>query len=82
MRAELTDGQDVLELGCGWGSMTLFMARAYPRSRITAVSNSRTQREAILARAAAAGIANVTVVTADMVDFKVGPFGRGGLVVD
>src|SRR5579871_6218753 len=43
-RAELADGQDILELGCGWGSLTLWMAERYPRSRITAVSNSHSQR--------------------------------------
>ena len=39
-RARLTDGQDILELGCGWGSLTLWMAEQFPNSRITAVSNS------------------------------------------
>ena len=65
-RAELADGQDVLELGCGWGSLTLWMASHYPSSRILAASNSRLQREFILARAAARGLTNVEVVTADM----------------
>jgi cyclopropane-fatty-acyl-phospholipid synthase len=64
-RAALADGQDVLELGCGWGSLTLWMAEHYPASRITAVSNSRTQREFILARAAERGLRNVEVITAD-----------------
>ena len=68
-RAELTDGQDVLELGCGWGSLTLWMAEKYPASRITAVSNSAPQREHILAEAARRGLRNVTVITADMNDF-------------
>jgi cyclopropane fatty-acyl-phospholipid synthase-like methyltransferase len=54
-RAELQDGQDVLELGCGWGSLTLWMAERYPTSRITAVSNSATQRELIEKRAAERG---------------------------
>jgi hypothetical protein len=44
VRAGLKDGQDVLELGCGWGSLTLFVGRAFPRSRVTAVSNSATQK--------------------------------------
>jgi cyclopropane-fatty-acyl-phospholipid synthase len=65
-RAELADGQDVLELGCGWGSLTLWMAATYPASRITAVSNSRTQREHIEAEAARRGLGNVTVVTRDV----------------
>jgi cyclopropane-fatty-acyl-phospholipid synthase len=54
-RAELADGQDVLELGCGWGSLTLWMAEHFPSSRITAVSNSATQREHIEKRAGALG---------------------------
>jgi len=65
-RAELHDGQDVLELGCGWGSLTLWMAARFPRSRITAVSNSRPQREFIEARCRQSGIANVEVVTCDV----------------
>lgn len=69
-RAQLADGQDVLELGCGWGSMSLFMAQAYPGSRITAVSNSTTQREFITRRARDLGISNLNVITADMVDFQ------------
>jgi cyclopropane-fatty-acyl-phospholipid synthase len=68
-RAELANGQNVLELGCGWGSLTLAMARRYPRSRITGVSNSSSQRESIMERAAAEGLANVEVITADMNDF-------------
>ena len=65
-RAELEDGQDVLELGCGWGSLTLWMAEHYPNSRITAVSNSSTQREKILKRAAERGLDNVRVLTCDV----------------
>jgi cyclopropane-fatty-acyl-phospholipid synthase len=66
LRADLRDGQDVLELGCGWGSLTLWMAQRFPRSRILAVSNSRPQREFILARARERGLANVAVETCDM----------------
>jgi cyclopropane-fatty-acyl-phospholipid synthase len=69
-RARLGDGMDVLELGCGWGSLTLWMAERYPRSRITAVSNSRPQREHIEAKAARLGLGNVRVVTADMNVFE------------
>lgn len=69
-RARLADGQRILELGCGWGSLTLWMAQRYPASRITAVSNSRPQREFIEARARGMGLANVRVVTADMNDFE------------
>jgi len=65
-RAMLADGQEVLELGCGWGSLTLWMAERFPRSRITAVSNSASQRAYILAAAAKRGLPNVEVVTADV----------------
>jgi cyclopropane-fatty-acyl-phospholipid synthase len=69
-RARLKDGQDVLELGCGWGSLTLWMAEKYPHSRITGVSNSRDQRAHILAQAAARGLTNVEILTADMNVFQ------------
>ena len=65
-RAQLSDGQDILELGCGWGSLTLWMAEHFPRSRITAVSNSRPQREFIEARCRQSGFANVNVITQDV----------------
>lgn len=65
-RAELADGQRILELGCGWGSLTLWMAEKYPGARITAVSNSATQREHIEARCAERGFANVRVITCDV----------------
>ena len=64
--AQLADGQNILELGCGWGSMSLFMAAKYPGARITAVSNSASQREHIEARAKAQGITNLRIITADM----------------
>jgi cyclopropane-fatty-acyl-phospholipid synthase len=67
--AKLEDGQDVLELGCGWGSLSLWTARRYPRSRITSVSNSASQREFILGQASAANIRNLSVITADMNEF-------------
>lgn len=64
-QAGLADGERILELGCGWGSLSLWMARRYPAARITAVSNSRPQREYIEARAAERGLSNLTVLTAD-----------------
>jgi cyclopropane-fatty-acyl-phospholipid synthase len=64
-RAGLADGQQVLELGCGWGSLTLWMAEHCPGSRITALSNSNSQRKYIEAQAAARGLTNVRVITAD-----------------
>ena len=67
--AGLADGQDVLELGCGWGSLTLWMAAHYRGSRITAVSNSSSQRAWIEAEARRRGLDNVTVITADMNSF-------------
>ncbi len=68
-RAELRDGMEVLELGCGWGSLTLWMAERYPTARVIAVSNSASQRRFILGRAAERGLANVTVLTRDINDF-------------
>src|SRR3984885_3008044 len=65
-RAGLADGQDVLDLGCGWGSLSLWAAARYPNSRITAVSNSRGQRAFIEAAAATRGLTNLTVLTADV----------------
>jgi cyclopropane-fatty-acyl-phospholipid synthase len=65
-RAQLADGQDILELGCGWGSLTLWMAQHFPQSRITAVSNSRPQREFIEARCLERKFNNVRVITQDV----------------
>jgi cyclopropane-fatty-acyl-phospholipid synthase len=65
-RAGLEDGQRVLELGCGWGSLTLWAAERMPASRFTAVSNSSSQREFILARCSQRSLTNVEVVTADV----------------
>jgi cyclopropane-fatty-acyl-phospholipid synthase len=67
-RARLADGERILELGCGWGSLTLFMAARYPNAKITAVSNSRTQKAFIDAAAARRGLTNVHVITCDMND--------------
>jgi cyclopropane-fatty-acyl-phospholipid synthase len=67
--AALADGQSILELGCGWGSLSLWMATHFPRARITAVSNSRPQRLFIEQEAVARGLRNLTVVTADVNQF-------------
>ena len=72
-RAGLADGQELLELGCGWGSLSLWMAERYRSSRITAVSNSAPQRHFIESEAASRGLANLRVVTADMNDFTAEP---------
>jgi cyclopropane-fatty-acyl-phospholipid synthase len=69
-RAQLQDGQHILELGCGWGSLTLWMAEHFPRSRVTAVSNSNSQRVFIEARAMERGLRNVRILTVDMNDFQ------------
>ena len=69
-RAELADGQCILDLGCGWGSLSLWLAARYPRSRIVALSNSHGQRAFIEARAAERGLRNLTVVTGNIVDFE------------
>lgn len=69
-RAELEDGQRVLELGCGWGSLSLWMAAHYPGSRFTAVSNSHSQREYILRQARARGLENLEVITCDINGFR------------
>ena len=64
--AELADGQEILELGCGWGSLSLSMARRFPNAEITAVSNSPAQRDYIEQVAASRGLPNIRVVTADI----------------
>jgi cyclopropane-fatty-acyl-phospholipid synthase len=78
-RAELADGQRILELGCGWGSLTLWMAERYPGAEILAVSNSSTQRAFIEAQAAERGLVNVRVQTIDVADLE--PAGRFDRVV-
>lgn len=70
-RAELRDGQNVLELGCGWGSLSLYMSAKFPGSRFTVVSNSATQKIYIDETAKQRGIQNLTVLTADMNTFTI-----------
>ena len=65
-RAQLDDGQDILELGCGWGSLTLWMAQRYPTARIVAVSKSAPQREFIERQCRERGLGNVEVLTRDV----------------
>ena len=69
-RAGLVDGQDILELGCGWGSLTCFMAQKYPNSKIIAVSNSKDQRIFIEQKIDKLNLQNIKIVTADMNDFS------------
>ena len=68
--AALADGTDILELGCGWGSLSLWMARQFPNARIVAVSNSHSQRQFIEAEAAECGLRNLIVITEDMNVFE------------
>ncbi len=70
-RADLKDGQDILELGCGWGSLSLYMAEKFPKSRITGVSNSRTQKKFIDSEAQKRGLSNLTIITKDMNEFTI-----------
>ncbi|KAI9204087.1 S-adenosyl-L-methionine-dependent methyltransferase [Polychytrium aggregatum] len=65
-RADIKDGMSILELGCGWGSLCLYLAERFPNSQVTAVSNSNTQREYITGVAASKGFNNIKVITADM----------------
>ncbi|MCA9759890.1 MAG: class I SAM-dependent methyltransferase, partial [Candidatus Eisenbacteria bacterium] len=75
--AGLQDGQAILELGCGWGSLSLFMAERFPAVRIVSVSNSASQRRHIEDRARRLGLSNLDVITANMVDFNIsGQFDR------
>ena len=69
-RAELKDGMRILECGCGWGSLSLFMAAKYPNSKVIGVSNSRTQKIFIDEVAQARGITNLSIITADMNFFQ------------
>lgn len=78
-RAAIVDGDRILELGCGWGSLSLYMAERFPACEIVAVSNSRTQKDHIDAKARAAGLTNLTIRTADIADFE--PPGRFDRVV-
>lgn len=78
-RAGLADGQRILELGCGWGSLTLSMAERFPGAEIVAVSNSTTQRVHVERRATELGVANLSVVTTDVADLR--PEGRFDRIV-
>jgi cyclopropane-fatty-acyl-phospholipid synthase len=70
-RAQLADGQHILELGCGWGSLSLWMAKNYPAARITGVSNSATQKAYIDSQARQRGLKNLQIITCDMNRFDI-----------
>ncbi|MDV6236316.1 cyclopropane-fatty-acyl-phospholipid synthase family protein [Leptospira ellisii] len=70
-RARIEDGMSVLDLGCGWGSLSLYLAERFPKSRITGVSNSKSQKKFIDGEAKKRGLRNLTIVTADMNEFRI-----------
>lgn len=70
-RAQLTDEMHILELGCGWGSLTLYMARKYPNANITAISNSHGQRKFIEQKMQKEDITNVKIITTDINEFQI-----------
>jgi cyclopropane-fatty-acyl-phospholipid synthase len=72
-RAQLADGQQILELGCGWGSLCLYNAERFPNARITAISNSRTQKEHIDSEARRRGLGNLRIITCDINAFDIAP---------
>lgn len=79
-RARLRDGQQILDLGCGWGSFSLWAARRFPNAAIRAVSNSAAQRDWIAARAAERELANLTVESCDINHFNPGVSGFDRIV--
>lgn len=72
-RARLADGQHILELGCGWGSLSLYLAQRFPRAQITGVSNSRPQKEFIDTEARKRGLINLRILTCDINAFDIAP---------
>ena len=72
-RAQLADGQHILELGCGWGSLCLYNAARFPKAQITAISNSRTQKEHIDTEARKRGLTNLRIITCDINAFDIAP---------
>ncbi|KAG0625134.1 hypothetical protein M758_2G030300 [Ceratodon purpureus] len=70
-RAQLKDGQSVLDVGCGWGSLSMYIAEKYPNSKVTGVSNSETQKAFITEECSKRGLSNVTIVTCDINVFNI-----------
>lgn len=70
VKADLKDGQKVLDLGCGWGSLSLYLAERFPGISVTGFSNSRTQREYIMGQAKKKGMQNLDIITGDVVDYE------------
>lgn len=69
-RAQIKDGQNILELGCGWGSLTLYLAEKFPNAQITGVSNSHSQRKYIMLQATKWGLDNIEIITCDINEFS------------
>ena len=69
-RAQLEDGMRILDLGCGWGSVSLFVAAKYPNASVVGLSNSNSQREFIMARAQERGISNLEIITGNFGEFE------------
>jgi cyclopropane-fatty-acyl-phospholipid synthase len=69
-RARVADGHSILDVGCGWGALSLYLAETFPNSKVTGISNSRTQREYIMGQAVARGLTNVEILTANMITFE------------
>jgi len=69
-RAQIADGMRILDLGCGWGSMSLWLAEKFPHAQITGLSNSTGQREFISKRAAERGLSNVRIITGNIAEFE------------
>ena len=72
-RAQLADGQQILELGCGWGSLSLYLAERFPHAQITGVSNSTSQKQYIDTEAHRRGLTNLRILTRDMTTFDIAP---------
>lgn len=70
-RGQFVDGQKILELGCGWGSLTLYLAEKLPNAQITGLSNSHSQREHIMAQAQKKGLTNINIITRDINEFEI-----------
>ena len=84
-RAGIVDGMNVIDLGCGWGSVTLHVAQKFPRCTVTGISNSNSQREYILATAKQRGLKNVNVLTGDITAFDLPKkefYGKYGCRID
>ena len=72
-RAKIADGQQILELGCGWGSLSLYLAEKFPAAQITGISNSQTQREYIEGEVRRRGLTNLRILTRNMTTFNIAP---------